>query len=247
MSQATTHIINMELMDDYVSPTTDVWQTDIDQLQTGSHMTMRDSTFRGWAVPVIESVNVFEDAEINARAPKTIFVTLSSPERPSRSLVYTTFAGPALLYVPMEECLESSRRQIDFSPDFFNIKKFAAYVMGRATVSRPEQEEAFETQQKIPITIHPEVIREAEEKNHIYDLETSIKLAQETYVALKRIRVNIEHDPEIVERKTIRLTLTVSSDPETVLKNEYLFKRRLRSNITPRGRALITVTYDREE
>ncbi len=253
MSYAATNIDNAGLTEDYVSPTTDVWQTELERLQRGSHMTMRAGDYFGrWIVPAIESVNAFEDAdllepvvfaEISTRGFERIFVTLSSSEKPAKSLIYTVFAGPSVPYVPRGEHLESSLRQIGFCPDFVNIKKFAIHVMGRASVSLPEQEDAFETHRSIPITIHPEVLREGEERNLTSDLETSIRLAEETYVGLKRVEVDVEHDPEIVERKTIRFALTVSGDPETVLKNEALFKQRLRSGVTPTGRALITLTY----
>ena len=64
---------------------------------------------------------------------------------------------------------------------------------------------------------------------------------------LKKIEVYIEHDPEILDRKTIRFGLTVSGEPETILQNEALFKQRLRSSINRRTRELITVTYVWEE
>ncbi len=253
MSYALTNIDNTNLAEDYVSPTTGVWQTELELPQRGSHLTMRASDcFRGWVVAATESGNAFEDAdflgpmvfaEIDARALETIFVMLSSPEKPVQSLACTVSTDFPVPYIPKGKRLELSRQSIGFYPDFFNIRKLAAHVMGRTTVSLSEQEEGSETHQNIPITIHPEVLREGEERNLTSDLETSIRLAEETYVGLKRVEVDVEHDPEIVERKTIRFALTVSGDPETVLKNESLFKQRLRSGVSPNGRALITVTY----
>ena len=115
--------------------------------------------------------------------------------------------------------------------------------MGGTPLSILELEEAPEATRDIPIAIHPEVIWEAEEEDITYDLENSIKIAKDTYPTLKRIEISIEHDPEILDRKTIRFVLNVSGEPETILQNEALFKQNLRSSIDNRARELITVTY----
>jgi len=150
-------------------------------------------------------------------------------------------------YTQIEHRFEASACQPRFFPDFFDIRRFVAYVMGQTPASLQEQQRTSKALRNIPVAIHPEVVREAEEETLTDDLETSIELAQETYSTLKKIEVYIEHDPEILDRKTIRFGLTVSGDPETILQNEALFKQRLRSSINHRTRELITVTYVWEE
>ncbi len=119
--------------------------------------------------------------------------------------------------------------------------------MRRPGTSLLQQAHVWKTLQDIPVAIHPQVIREAEEKTLTDDLKAGINLAQESYSTLKRIEVNIEHDPEIAERKTIRFTLVVSGEPDTVLEDEAVFKKWLRRSISPRARELITVTYSWEK
>lgn len=252
MSKASTNLNNANITDDYVSPATDVWMTDVDQSQLSSDMTWPIGEFPGWPVLIAENVTTFEDPdlietgvpiEISFGELKTIFVTLSLPEKTAWSFAYNTFIARIPTYVPVEDRFRPSPRQTFFSPDFFNIKKYLAYIMRRTPVSILELEEASEATRDIPIAIHPEVIWEAEEEAVIDDLETSIKIAQDTYSTLKRIEISIEYDPEILDRKTIRFTLTVSGEPETILQNEALFKHHLRSSIDARARELITVTY----
>lgn len=255
MSQASTNLNNVNVTDNYVSPATDVWTTEVEQLQLSSDMTWCSGEFPEWPFLIAENVATFEDLEliepgipieISFGELKTTFITLSQPEKTSRSFAYNTFIARTPLYIPVEERFKPSPRQAFFSPDFFNIKKYLAYIMKQTPISILDLEEASEATRDIPIVIHPEVILEAEE-SAIHDLETSIKFAQETYSTLKKIEVYIEHDPEILDRKTIRFGLTVSGDPETILQNEALFKQCLRSNINRRTRELITVTYGWEE
>ena len=254
MSQASTNLNNTNLTDCYISPATDFCISDFNCFQSDSDMNWDSSDFREWPVLPAENVTTFENADLlepdilgerNTRELKTIFVTLSLPEKTARSFAYNTLVTPTLFYSPVEERFGSEHRQTLFSPDFFNIKKYSTYIMGRTPVSILEEWiDNFEVTRNIPITIHPEVIQEAKQEAVTDDLDTSIEIAEDSYSTLIGIEVSIEHDPEILDRKTIRFTLTVSGEPETILQNETLFKYRLRSSIDHRALELITVTYN---
>jgi hypothetical protein len=203
-----------------------------------------------------ENVTAFEDADLIesatpeeriAKELKTIFVNLSFPDKPSQSFIYIATMSSTPPYILVEERFGPSLRQTRFSPDFSNIKKFVAHVIRYPLASPPKKELPFRIKQAIPTTIAPQVIAESEEKNLTKDLETAVKIAEESYSTLKRIDINIEHDPEILDRKTIRFTLTVSGEVDAILEDEALFKRHLRSDIDTRARELITVTYNREK
>ena len=247
-------ISNPSLANNWAIPTSDFLLGELDELETESCTSWRGRAFAGWPIPVTEDVTAFEDAELlepaviddkSVRQPKTISVTLSIPQEARRSFTYIVVATTTAPYNPTEERFGPSARQSLFYPDFFNIKRVVAYIMGKPHASVLEQQETSKALRGIPVALHPQVVREAEEESLTDDLETSIKLAQETYCTLKKIEVNVEHDPEILDRETIRFTLTVSGKPDTVLENEALFKHRLRSSIAPRARELITVTYSR--
>ncbi|MBN1972460.1 MAG: hypothetical protein JW787_02380 [Sedimentisphaerales bacterium] len=107
-----------------------------------------------------------------------------------------------------------------------------------------EHEMFFGEQRNVIVIIQPEVVREAEEESLTEDLETTIKVAKESYPTLKRISLNLEFDPEIINRKTIRFTLNVSGKPEFILKNEELFDARLRTMIKNQTREQLTFTYE---
>ncbi|MBC8468544.1 MAG: hypothetical protein H8D56_03650 [Planctomycetes bacterium] len=257
MNQASTNLNNTNLTNDYISPATDFWDPDFNYFQSDSDMNWGSSDFREWPVLPAENVTSFENADLlepdilgerNIRGLKTIFVTLSLPEKTARSFAYNTLLAPTPFYASVEERFGSALHQTLFSPDFFNIKKYSTCIIGQTPVSILEEwVNAFEVTRNIPIIIHPEVIQEAKEEAVTDDLDTSIKIAEDSYSTLIKIEVSIEHDPEILDRKTIRFGLTVSGEPETILQNEALFKQRLRSSINRRTRELITVTYVWEE
>lgn len=175
------------------------------------------------------------------------FPQFQPAEKTSRSFTYIAVGISTPPYTQIEDRFQTSACRLRFSPDFVNIRRFVAYIMGQTPASFQEQQRIYKALRSVPVAIHPEVVREAEEETLTDDLETSIELVQETYSTLKKIEVYIEHDPEILDRKTIRFGLTVSGEPETILQNEALFKQRLRSSINRRTRELITVTYVWEE
>jgi len=252
MSQALTNTDNAGLTDYNFTPTTDVWQDELNQLQSRLHATWHDIDFRGWVVPVSENIGAFEDIDIveptmpdetNISEFGTVFVTLSFSGAPAWLLGSIIQAPDSLSYIPLEKRQGLSPQEEGFSPDFFNIRRRARYVMESTPVSIVQWDLTSEALRNIPITIHPEVVREAEERILAVDLETSIGLAQEAYPTLSTIEVNVEHDPEIFDRRTIRFTFGVSGDPKDILRNEVLFKENLCSRIDDRVRELITVTY----
>ena len=141
MSQLWTDLDNPSLTDDYVSPTSDVLLGEFQE----SH---RD--FVGWPFLMAENVTAFKDADLlelaipeerSAREPKTIFVTLSFPDKPSRSFIFIAATTSTPPYTLVEDHFGPSLRKTRFSPDFFSIKRFMTYVMGRTLPSllQPQQ------------------------------------------------------------------------------------------------------------
>lgn len=256
MSHLPGRIGNPILTDDSVSSTSDFSLGELNELEPPSSTSWWGSAFAGWPVHVGENVTAFEDADLlgpaipderGVRESKTFCLTLSSRKRLGGSFTYLVVTAPAAPYIPPEEAFGPSPHHSRFSPDFYSIKRFVVYVMRRPGTSLLQQPRAWKTVQDIPVAIHPQVVRQAEEKTLTDDLEAGINLAQDSYSTLKKIEVNIEHDPEIAERKTIRFTLVVSGEPDTVLEDEAVFKKRLRRSISPRARELITVTYSWEK
>ena len=255
MSKLWTDLNNPSLADDYVSPTSDVLLGELQELPPDSYTTWWTNDFTGWpAVPAVENVAAFEDVDLLEPAPliiderslghsQTFFVVLSLPEKPDRFFI--RFAGRPITspYTLVQGRVELAPHQTRFSPDFFNIKKSVTYVVGRHPASPLEQQQLFKTKRTIPTTVSPQVIIEGEEKNLTKDLETAVRIAEESYSTLKAIDVNIEYDPEIVDRKTIRFTLTVSGKPELVLKDEFKFKDKLYSALDIKTCEQITTTY----
>lgn len=256
MSKLWTDLNNPSLTDDYVSPTSDVLLGELQELPPDSYTAWRTNDFTVWTtVPAAENVAALEDSDLLEPAPsipddrssehsQTFCVVLSLPEKPYRFFI--RFAGRPVTspYTLLQDRVELSPRQTRFSPDFFNIKKFVTYIMSRTSASPIDQKQLSKTKLTIPTTVSPQVIIESEEKKLTKDLETTVRIAEETYSTLKAIDVNIEHDPEIVDRRTIRFSLTVSGEIDAIIKDEALFKRCLRSNVHVRARELITVTYN---
>jgi len=252
MPQSSTNINNSSFTDDYISPKSGVLLGDLHELESGSISTLRFCDITRWPPLLAENCTAFEDADLLEpdvlgdrvlREPRTISETLFFREKADRSFTYIVMSTRIEPYVSIEERFGATPRKSRFFPDFFNIQKFVDYVVRRPHPSALVQREISKATKDIPIEIHPQVVREAEENSLTDDLEGTINLAQETYSTLKRIEVNIEHDPEILERKTICFTLIVSGEADTVLENETLFKKRLQRRISPRARELITVTY----
>ena len=255
MSKLWTDLNNPSLADDYVSPTSDVLLGELQELPPDSYTALRTNDFTGWpTVPAAENVAALEDSDLLEPAPsipddkssehsQTFCVVLSLPEKPYRFFI--RFVGRPITspYTLVQGRVELSPHQTRFSPDFFNIKKFVTHVVGRHPASPLEQQQLFKTKRTIPTTVSPQVIIEGEEKNLTKDLETVVRISEESYSTLRAIDVNIEYDPEIVDRKTIRFTLTVSGKPELVLKDEFKFKDKLYSTLDIKTCEQITTTY----
>ena len=253
MSYASTNMNSAGLADDYVNPTVDVWLDELDKLHGRCQATWRESGRKYWAVPISRNVSAFEAVdfpdnatldEVNSGEFTEFPVILSFPEESTWLLRCICQVHEVLARIPLERRHAAWHQQTSFSPDFFDIRRCARYIMGSTPLSTTEQERVSQSERGVPIAIHPEVIREAEEKSLTNDLDISVELARQSYPALSKIAVNLERDPEIQERRTIRFTLTVSGDPETILQNEGVFRQRLRSKIGDRARELITISYN---
>lgn len=252
MSQASTNLNNADAIDYYTNPTTDVWQDELDQPQDLVYATRHGVDLPCWPAPVSEYLNAFEDVDIvESRIPGetnimefgTEFVALS-PAEARRGLTCSIIQVPETsLYITLEGGRLRSPRENSFFPDFFNIRRWVKYVMSSTPVSISQQDQPLKKLLDIPVTIHPEVVHEAEERGMVEDLETSIVLIQKEYNNLVSIEISLEHDPEITDRRTIRFTLSVSGDPAMVLHNEAQYKQHLRSSVRKSVRRLMTVTY----
>ena len=80
--------------------------------------------------------------------------------------------------------------------------------------------------------------------NQIYKAR---RIIRETCRTLNADKVSISTDPEIPERKRIRITLTVSGTPKEVFADEVRFKEWMYSNLDIKVCELITITYEWEK
>ncbi len=77
-------------------------------------------------------------------------------------------------------------------------------------------------------------------KNQVDD---ALSIIRTTYKTLIAVGVSISTDPEIPNRKSIRITLTVSGEPEEVFKDERRLKDSLFSILGSKALELITISY----
>lgn len=244
-------------IEDYTSSTSDVLLGDLQELPSGFNTTWRPSDLTGWPiVSAAENVEApresdplelpppFSPDERNLEQSQTFLVFLSLYKKSEHFFVRFGDRATTSPYILVQGRVEPSLHRTRFRPDFFGIKKFVTHIIGRTPAPPTKQQQLSKIKQTILTTVSPQVIIESEEKNLTRDLETAVRIAEESYSTLKAINVNIEHDPEIADRKTIRFSLTVSGEIDTIIEDEALFKRHLRSNIRPCARELITVTYN---
>jgi len=240
MKSSWTDLVDSIIADNPSNLTSEVLLGEVEELEPAGSMTWVGSNLSKWPVLVAENLTAFEDAVLLDPAPlipderspghlRIFLVTSAIPGKSDRFLTYLSVRTTTSPHIVVQDRVEPSLRKTRFSPDFFSIKRFMTYVMGRTRPSLLQPQRPPEALRDISISVHPQVVREAEEKTLTNDLETSIKLAQKTYSTLKSIDVTLEHDPEIVGRKRIRFTLTVSGEPELVLKDEFKFKEKLYS------------------
>ncbi len=254
MKASWTDLVDSIIIDNPSSLTSEVLLGTIEELEPTGSMTCGVSNVSRWSVLVAENLTAFEDAVLLDPAPlipderspghSRIFLVSSAILGQSDPLLtYLAVRTTPSPYVLVQDRFEASPRQRRFYPDFSSIKKWMAHVIGGPPRSLIEKKQSRQILRNIPVTISPEVVREAEERSLTDDLESSVKLAQENYSTLESIDINIEYDPEIVDRKTIRFTLTVSGEPELVLKDEFKFKDRLYSALDIKTCEQITTTY----
>lgn len=92
--------------------------------------------------------------------------------------------------------------------------------------------------------VSDETLREMEDWGIAKQVEEILKIIHLTYLTCDKIELNISTDPEIPERKRLRVTLTVSGEPEHVLEDELQLKEQVYSDADLReAYEFITVTY----
>ncbi len=201
----------------------------------------RFSSFSRWPMRMAKNITSFEDAYL---LESVILDNDIDFAEGSVLIVVPTPQGKPERVFQVSNDLELSTPRSYFFPDFYNIQKSTRYIF-QATPLTPELHE--ETRESIPITITPLIVLKANDENLTEDLETSVKLAEESYSTLKGICVDVEYDPEIADWQTIQFTFAVSGDIESILKEEVLFKQHLRLNVNPHVCELISVTYKWKE
>lgn len=254
MKSSWTDLVDSIITDNPSSLTSNVLLGEVEEIEPAGSMTWGVSNLSRWAVLVAENLTAFEDAVLLDPAPlipderspghlRIFLVTSAIPGKSDPLLTYLAVRTTPSPHVVVQDRFKASPRQRRFSPDFSAIKKWMAHVIGGPPRPLIEKKQSRQILRNIPVTISPEVVREAEERSLTDDLESGVKLAQENYSTLESIDINIEYDPEIVDRKTIRFTLTVSGEPELVLKDEFKFKERLYSALDIKTCEQITTTY----
>lgn len=92
--------------------------------------------------------------------------------------------------------------------------------------------------------VEPGAALEIGQRGIAADIRTAVWLAEATFPRLNGIRLGVDQDPEIPERRTIRMTLRVSGEPDTVLKEERQFKKQLYKILDNTAREMLTLTYE---
>ena len=253
MNSASTDLVNSAVNEDSWNYTSDFFLGTVQEIEYQSSPVDQPSNLLRWPFCTVDDITSSERPDqLSPEAPtferimeptQARFLLFGLPGKPQGVCIQVVAITRLLSYLDVQEQVELPSRQPRFSPDFFKIKDSIAYVTGRSLASALKQQLPFVAKRDIPIAITPQVVREAEEKSLTEDLKTCIKLAQENYSSLKSIIINIAHDPEIVDRKTIQFTLTVSGDPALVLKDEFKFKENLYSTVDIQTCEQITTTY----
>lgn len=254
MKSSWTDLVDPIITDNTSSLTSDVLLGDVEELEPERSIPHRASNLSRWPILIGENLTAFEDAVLLDPAPlipderspghlRIFLVTSAIPEKSDRFFTYPSARTTTSPYIVIQDRFDPSHRQTRFSPDLYAIKKWIFPVIWRTRDSLIGKKQTGQTLRNIPITISPQVVREAEERSLADDLESSIRLAQESYSMLEGIDINMEYDPEIVDRKTIRFTLMVTGKPELVLKDEFKFKEKLYSALDIKTCEQITTTY----
>lgn len=71
----------------------------------------------------------------------------------------------------------------------------------------------------------------------------TLQLVKQTFQSLHGVKTSISTDPEIAERKRVRITLSVSGSPEQVFEEETHFKKKWYSTVDLQACEVITMTY----
>jgi len=88
-----------------------------------------------------------------------------------------------------------------------------------------------------------EVLKEIEAEDIKSQIYSSIAIIKQTFSTLDSVKVTVEYDPEIQDKKVFELHLTVSGDPQKVFEDELRFKDALYQKLDKRSLSFITITY----
>lgn len=142
--------------------------------------------------------------------------------------------------------ISTPSRILRFCQDYLPIRRWGNNFLVKSLHKTPVKTEVGEKTEIVSEQMPHEVFREIERwglKNQVF---TTLRLIRETYSGWRMSNVSISSDPEIPERRRIRITITVSGTPEDVFQDELRFKERLYSTLDIKVCELITVTYNWE-
>jgi len=223
--------------------TTDVLQ---DELQITPRFSWLNSDFVGWQILRAGGVAHADSIEVEELVPPSQDQNFPAT---SRSVFITKGKVSVIVVIPaatMGPFGEAEWERISslptFHPDFFNIKRWARYLLG--LMRKPQIGIADEFVRTIPIDISAQAIGEAEKDGLAGDIKLVMEAAKNCYSTLKRAALELEYDPEIPNSKTFRLTLILSGDADVILNDESSFKQELRNCVSFRFLELITIRYD---
>jgi len=208
---------------------------------------------------------------------KREFEDLEEPFRRSRNNIWhddTTdvnseeyFAQPTTFSVaPLAELVRSRKSKLLFrtykaSADLKRMTVSLLSIPERETSSEIKscnlyfviQAKNFDTSRSQKAAIHllfkaeEEVLLQVEEWGIEDQVFTAIQLAEATFRNMRSYDIRLSTDPELPNRKRIRIILTVTGSPEKVFEDEIRFKEKLYSNIDAMACELINISYNWEK
>lgn len=144
--------------------------------------------------------------------------------------------------IPVTSAVVSFGYFVQYLPSIGDVLKSKQETKYLICFSKILQE--HKTIEMISRSISGTVLTEIEKRGLKNEIYRALTFACQEYRNLNAMSVAIKHDPEIAERTTIRIILTVSGTPENVLDDEKKFKRRLFSSVEAEACKAITVSYN---
>lgn len=114
----------------------------------------------------------------------------------------------------------------------------------RDPVGQPSTSESCDVALEALCEIESRAAIEISQRGITAEVRTAIRLAEETFGSLDGISLGVAQDPEIPERRTIRMTLRVSGEPDAVFREERQFKKQLYKILDSTAREMLTLTYE---